>query len=40
VFAGGVDGFAMRTTYMVDGRPVMATPRVAPWIAVGMEVSP
>jgi hypothetical protein len=40
VLAGGVDGFATRTTYVVGGMPIMATPRIAPWIGVGMEFTP
>lgn len=40
VLAGGVDVFATRTTYIVDGMAVLATPRAAPWIAAGVEVTP
>lgn len=40
VLAGGVDAFATRTTYIVDGMTVLATPRAAPWFAAGFEVTP
>jgi hypothetical protein len=39
VVAGGVDLFATTTTYLLAGSE-MATPRAAPWIAAGMEVTP
>jgi hypothetical protein len=39
VLAGGIDLFATRTTYLL-GATMLATPRVAPWIAAGMEVTP
>jgi hypothetical protein len=39
VIAGGVDLFATRTTYLLEGA-MLATPRAAPWIAAGMEVTP
>jgi len=39
VLAAGVDAFATRTEYVLDGARVMATPRVAPWVAMGMEVA-
>jgi len=39
VLAGGVDLFATRTSYLLDGA-MLATPRAAPWIAAGMEVTP
>jgi hypothetical protein len=38
--ATGGDVFATRTTYLRDGMQVMTTPRAAPWLAVGMEVTP
>jgi len=40
VFAGGVDLFATRTTYVLDGMQVLTTPRIAPWLAAGLEVAP
>lgn len=40
VFVGGVDAFATRTEYRLDGMTAMATPRLAPWIAAGIEVTP
>lgn len=40
VVAGGVDVFATRTTYVLHGAVVMATPRTAPWIAAGVEITP
>lgn len=40
VFAAGVDAFATRTTYLVGGMTALATPRAAPWLAAGVEVTP
>lgn len=40
VLAGGIDVFANRTTYVVDGMSVLVTPRSAPWLAAGLEVAP
>jgi hypothetical protein len=40
VLAGGADVFATRTTYIVDDMVVLTTPRAAPWLAAGIEVSP
>ena len=40
VLAVGVDAFATRTEYLVDGMQAMATPRIAPWLAAGLEVTP
>jgi hypothetical protein len=40
VFAGGIDLFATRTTYVLDGMQVLTTPRIAPWLAAGLEVAP
>jgi hypothetical protein len=40
VLAGGIDLFATRTTYVLDGMPVLTTPRIAPWLAAGLEVAP
>jgi hypothetical protein len=40
VFAGGIDVFVNRTSYVVDGMSVLATPRGAPWLAAGLEVAP
>jgi hypothetical protein len=40
VVATGGDVFATRTTYVRDGMQVLTTPRAAPWLAVGMEVTP
>ena len=39
VFAAGADVFATRTEYVLEAARVMTTPRVAPWIAGGMEVA-
>jgi hypothetical protein len=39
VLAGGIDLFATRTTYVLDGMPVLTTPRIAPWLAAGLEVA-
>ncbi len=38
VIAVGADAFATRTQYVIDGAKAMTTPRVAPWVAAGMEV--
>jgi hypothetical protein len=38
--AAGVDAFATRTTYVVDGMTALTTPRFAPWGAIGVEVTP
>jgi hypothetical protein len=40
VVAGGIDVFATRTTYLIEGMPALATPRSAPWIAAGVEMTP
>jgi hypothetical protein len=40
VLAGGVDLVATRTTYVLDGMPVLTTPWIAPWLAAGFEVTP
>jgi len=40
VLAGGIDAFATRTTYLRDGMAVLVTPRIAPWIAAGVEITP
>jgi hypothetical protein len=40
VLAGGIDIFATRTTYVLDGMPVLTTPAIAPWLAAGLEVVP
>ena len=40
VLAGGIDVFVNRTSYVVDGMPVLVTPRGAPWFAAGLEVAP
>ena len=39
VLAAGVDVFATRTSYLLDGAVVTTTPRIAPWIAAGMELA-
>lgn len=39
VLAAGADAFATRTTYLLDGMTALATPRIAPWFAAGMEVA-
>lgn len=39
VLAGGVDVFATRTTYVLDGVTLMTTPRSAPWIGTGLEIA-
>lgn len=40
VFAVGIDLFATRTAYVIDDMQVLRTPRGAPWLAAGLEVSP
>jgi hypothetical protein len=40
VIAGGADVFATRTEYRLSGMPATATPWWAPWLAVGVEVTP
>jgi hypothetical protein len=40
ILAAGVDVFATRTTYVVDGMTALTTPRIAPWGAIGIEVAP
>jgi hypothetical protein len=40
ILAAGVDAFATRTTYVVDGMTALTTPRIAPWGAIGLEVAP
>jgi hypothetical protein len=40
VFAAGADVFATRTEYRIDGSAVLTTPRLAPALAIGMEVAP
>jgi hypothetical protein len=40
VLVGGVDVFATRTTYELDGMSVLATPRSALWLGAGLEVTP
>jgi hypothetical protein len=40
VLAGGADVFATRTTYVIEGMSVLTTPRAAPWLAAGVEVTP
>jgi hypothetical protein len=39
VLAGGADVFATRTTYLF-GDAMLETPRVAPWVAAGVEMAP
>ncbi len=39
VIAVGADAFATRTQYVIDGAKAMTTPRIAPWVAAGMEVA-
>jgi hypothetical protein len=39
VLAGGIDAFATRTTYLRDSMAVLVTPRIAPWIAFGVEIT-
>ena len=38
VVALGCDVFATRTTYQLDAMAVVTTPRLAPWLAAGLEV--
>lgn len=40
VVAGGADAFATRTTYIANDMALLTTPRIAPWIAAGVEVTP
>jgi len=40
VLAAGVDVFATRTQYLVEGMPTLTTPRTAPWFGAGIEVAP
>jgi hypothetical protein len=40
VFAGGVDVFATRTEYTMEGSPTAATPWIAPWLGAGLELAP
>jgi hypothetical protein len=40
VLAIGADAFATRTEYLVEGMQAMTTPRIAPWLAAGLEVTP
>ena len=40
VFGGGADVFATQTEYRAGARTMMTTPRVAPWIGAGIEVTP
>ncbi len=40
VAAGGLDVLASRTTYRLMGMTVLSTPTFAPWIALGIEVTP
>jgi hypothetical protein len=40
VIAVGIDVFATRTSYVVDNMLVLTTPRHAPWLALGLEVTP
>ncbi len=40
VVAAGVDGFATRSEYTSNGVAIAATPWVAPWGALGVEVAP
>jgi hypothetical protein len=40
VLAAGADMFATRTEYRAGGMPLFATPRIAPSIGVGIEVTP
>ncbi len=40
IFAVGVDGYATRTQYASAGMHVTTTPRWAPWLAAGVEVTP
>ncbi|HEY3806976.1 MAG TPA: hypothetical protein VGL61_30440 [Kofleriaceae bacterium] len=38
VLAAGADAFATRTEYRTAGSDVLTTPRIAPWLRVGVEV--
>ena len=38
VLAAGADAFATRTEYRTAGADVLTTPRIAPWLRVGVEV--
>ncbi len=40
VLAAGADIFATRTEYRVGGMTVLATPRIAPLLSLGLEVTP
>lgn len=40
VIGAGIDLFATRTTYVIEGMPVMTTPRSALWLGAGVEVTP
>jgi hypothetical protein len=40
VFAIGLDAFATRTEYQLAGMSVLTTPRLAPWLGIGMELTP
>lgn len=40
LLAAGVDAFATRTTYVVQGMTALTTPQLAPWAALGVEVTP
>jgi hypothetical protein len=39
VLAGGVDVFATRTEYMINGSPTGSTPWIAPWLGAGLELA-
>ena len=40
VIGGGADVFATRTTYIIEGMSTLTTPRIAPWAAAGLELTP
>ena len=40
VLAIGLDAFATRTEYQLAGMSVLSTPRLAPWLGIGMELTP
>jgi hypothetical protein len=40
IVAAGVDVFATRTTYVIDGMTALTTPRAAPWAGLGLELTP
>lgn len=40
VFAAGLDAYANRTAYRMAGVPVLETPTLAPYVALGVEVAP